>query len=159
MLDSFAAPCIVTHQALLSMRFSRQEDWSGLPFPSPVDLPHQGSNLCLLHWQADYLSLSHVGSLLKACTMLSCSGVSDSATAWTAACQALCPWGFSKQEYWSGLPLMPDAGNSLAVQQLRLGAFTTVSLGSILVRELKFLQLCSNLCNFKHGVSQTKTQT
>ena len=29
-------------QAPLSMRFSRQEYWSGLPFPSPGDLPHPG---------------------------------------------------------------------------------------------------------------------
>ena len=29
----------VAHQALLSMEFSRQEYWSGLPFPSPGDLP------------------------------------------------------------------------------------------------------------------------
>ena len=29
----------VAHQALLSMGFSRQEYWSGLPFPSPGDLP------------------------------------------------------------------------------------------------------------------------
>ena len=28
-----------THQATLSMGFPRQEDWSGLPFPSPRDLP------------------------------------------------------------------------------------------------------------------------
>ena len=28
-----------SHQAPLSMRFSRQEYWSGLPFPSPGDLP------------------------------------------------------------------------------------------------------------------------
>ena len=30
------------HQAPLSMGFSRQEHWSGLPFPSPEDLPHPG---------------------------------------------------------------------------------------------------------------------
>ena len=29
-------------QALLSLEFSRQEYWSGLPFPSPGDLPHPG---------------------------------------------------------------------------------------------------------------------
>ena len=29
-------------QASLSMRFSRQEYWSGLPFPSPGDLPNPG---------------------------------------------------------------------------------------------------------------------
>ena len=32
----------VAHQAPPSMGFSRQEYWSGLPFPSPGDLPHPG---------------------------------------------------------------------------------------------------------------------
>ena len=32
----FATPWIVAHQAPLSMEFSRQEYWSGLPFPSPL---------------------------------------------------------------------------------------------------------------------------
>ena len=32
----------VAHQAPLSMEFSRQEYRSGLPFPSPGDLPHPG---------------------------------------------------------------------------------------------------------------------
>ena len=32
-------PWIVAHQAPLSMGFSRQEYWSGLPFPFPGDLP------------------------------------------------------------------------------------------------------------------------
>ena len=40
-------------QASLSMEFSRQEYWSGLPFLSPGDLPHPVLNPCLLHWQAD----------------------------------------------------------------------------------------------------------
>ena len=35
-------PIDCTHQAPLSMGFSRQEYWSGLPFPSPGDLPHPG---------------------------------------------------------------------------------------------------------------------
>ena len=35
----------VAHQAPLSMRFSRQEYQSGLPFPSPGDLPHPGIEL------------------------------------------------------------------------------------------------------------------
>ena len=39
----------VVHQASLSMGFSKQEYWSGLPFPSPGDLPDQGSNSGLLH--------------------------------------------------------------------------------------------------------------
>ena len=41
MSDS-ATPWTVAHQAPLSMRFPRQEYWSGLPFPSPGDLPDPG---------------------------------------------------------------------------------------------------------------------
>ena len=38
----FVTPWTVAHQALLSMGFSRQEYWSGLPFPSPGNLPNPG---------------------------------------------------------------------------------------------------------------------
>ena len=38
----FAPPWTVAYQAPPSMRFSRQEYWSGLPFPSPGDLPNPG---------------------------------------------------------------------------------------------------------------------
>ena len=38
----FATPWTVVHQALPSMGFSRQEYWSGLPFPSPGELPDPG---------------------------------------------------------------------------------------------------------------------
>ena len=38
----FATPWTVVYQAPLSMGFSRQECWSGLPFPSPEDLPDPG---------------------------------------------------------------------------------------------------------------------
>ena len=38
----FATPCTVARQAHPSMEFSRQEYWSGLPFPSPGDLPDPG---------------------------------------------------------------------------------------------------------------------
>ena len=38
----FATPWTVDHQAPLSMGFPRQEYWSGLPFPSPGDLPDPG---------------------------------------------------------------------------------------------------------------------
>ena len=36
----FVTPWTVTYQAFLSMGFSRQEYWSGLPFPYPWDLPN-----------------------------------------------------------------------------------------------------------------------
>ena len=38
----FATPWTVAHQDPLSMGFSRQEHWSGLPCPPPGDLPHPG---------------------------------------------------------------------------------------------------------------------
>ena len=38
----FATPWTVACQAPLSMGFSTQEYWSGLPFPSPEDLPNPG---------------------------------------------------------------------------------------------------------------------
>ena len=41
----FAIPQSVTRQAPLSMRFSRQEHWSGLPFPSPGDFSDSGIKL------------------------------------------------------------------------------------------------------------------
>ena len=64
------------HQAPPSLGFSRQERWSGLPFPSPV-------HACMLS------HLSHV----QFCVIL-----------WTAAHQAPPSTGFSRQEYWSRLP-------------------------------------------------------
>ena len=38
----FVTPWTVAHQAPPSMGFIRQEYWSGLPFPSPGDLPNPG---------------------------------------------------------------------------------------------------------------------
>ena len=40
--DDSVTPGTAARQAPLSMEFSRQEYWSGLPFPSPGDLPHPG---------------------------------------------------------------------------------------------------------------------
>ena len=45
----FVTPWTVAHQVPLSVRFSRHEYWSGLPFPSPRDFPDPGLNPCLLH--------------------------------------------------------------------------------------------------------------
>ena len=70
---------MAAHQAPLSLGFSKQEHWSGLPFPSPM---HESEK-----WK------------------WSCTVVSDSATPWTAAYQALPSTGFSRQEYWSGVPV------------------------------------------------------
>ena len=42
LVQLFATPWTVAYQAPPSMEFSRQECWSGLPFPSPGDLPDPG---------------------------------------------------------------------------------------------------------------------
>ena len=67
---------MAAHQAPLSLGFSREEYWSGLPFPSPM----------------------------HACMLSRFSRVWLSETLWTAAHQAPLSTGFSRQEYWSGLP-------------------------------------------------------
>ena len=95
-------------QALLSMGFSRQEYWSGLPCPSPV-----------IKYE-----VSEVKSLSRDRLF---------ATPWTAACQALLSMGFSRQEYWSGLSSpsprdLPNPGiepTSLISPALAGGFFTT----------------------------------
>ena len=49
-------------QAPLSLGFSRQEYWSGLPRPPPEDLPDPDIKPASPAWQADSLPLSHLGS-------------------------------------------------------------------------------------------------
>ena len=68
-----ATPETAAHQAPLSLGFSKQEHWSGLPFPSPM------------HKSEKWKWSRSVGS--------------DSATPWTAAYQAPPSMGFSRQEY------------------------------------------------------------
>ena len=79
-----ATPQTAAHQALLSLGFSRQGYWSGLPFSSPM-------HACML----SYFS----------CVRLY-------VTLWTATHQAPLSSGFSRQEYWSGLPFpSPENGD------------------------------------------------
>ena len=69
----------------------------------------QGLNLHLLHWQADYLPPSHQGSKeWMCCAVLSRSVMSDSLQPHALEpARLLCPWGFCRQEYWTGLPCPP----------------------------------------------------
>ena len=55
-------PWTVVHQAPLSVGFSRQEYWSGLPFPSPGDLPDPGVKPQSPAFQADSLPFELQGS-------------------------------------------------------------------------------------------------
>ena len=83
----FATPWTVAYQDPPSMGFSRQEYWRGLPFPSPGDLPDPG--------------IEPGSPTLK---VKSLSHVQLFATPWTVAYQDPPSMGFSRQEYWSGLP-------------------------------------------------------
>ena len=58
----FATPWTVAHQAPLSIGFSRQESWSGLPCPPPGDLPNPGIEPRSPTLQADNLSSEPQGS-------------------------------------------------------------------------------------------------
>ena len=106
---------------LQSMGFSRQEYWSGLPFPSPGDLPNPGIKPGSLALQADSLpaelpgkSRGNISQHNKSsyqsvqgthCAVLSRSVVSDSLKPHgLEPARLLCPWGFSRQEYCSELP-------------------------------------------------------
>ena len=51
----FATPSAIAYEAPLSMELSRQEYWSGLPFPSPGDLPNPGIEPRSPSLQADAL--------------------------------------------------------------------------------------------------------
>ena len=52
----------VVCQVPVSMGFLRQECWSGLPFPPPVDHPDSGIEFTSPVWQAHSLPLSHQGN-------------------------------------------------------------------------------------------------
>ena len=79
-----ATPLTAAHEAHLSLGFSRQEHWSGLPFPSPM---HKSES-----------------EVVQSCPTV--------ATPWTAAYQAPPSMGFSRQKYWSGVPLPSPLVNS-----------------------------------------------
>ena len=73
-MSNSATPLTIAHQAPLSMRFSRQEYWStsGVPFPSPGDLPDPGKELgfpalaggFFYHW-ATRKDQNGIGGLIK----------------------------------------------------------------------------------------------
>ena len=174
-----ATPQTAAHQAPQSLGFSRQERWSGLPFPSPIhesekwkwsrsvvsdslwphglqptrllcpwDFPGKSTGVgchCLLQKCLDWCIIYPAAKSLQSCPTL-CDPIDGSppgspvpgilqartlewvaisfcnawkwkvkvkslsrvwlvATPWTAAHQAPLSLGFSRQEYWSGVPL------------------------------------------------------
>ena len=90
-------------QAPLPMGFFRQEDWSGLPFPTPGHLPNLGTE------PASLGSLPLVGRFFttKPPVLSRFSCVRLFVTLWTVAHQVPLSMGFSRQEYWCGLLCSP----------------------------------------------------
>ena len=106
----------VAHQAPLPRGFSRQGYCSGLPFPSPGDLPDPGIEAGSPALQADSLPTELQGKLNdnKLCAQ-SLSYIQLFEILWTIARQASLSMGFSRQGYLSGLPCplpgdLPDSG-------------------------------------------------
>ena len=124
----FTTPWTATYQALPSMGFSRQEYWSEVPLPSPLVWPAAAAakslQSCPTLWDPRDGSLpgSSVPGILQSRTLewvtisfskawewkvkvKSLSRVQPSATPRTTAYQAPPSMGFSKQVYWSRVPL------------------------------------------------------
>ena len=104
----FTAPQTVACQALCPWSFPGKNTSVGCHFLLQGIFLTQGSNphfLCLLCLQADSLPL--VPPEEKWSEVKSLSHVQLFVTPWTVAYQALPSMGFSSQEYWSGLPVLP----------------------------------------------------
>ena len=103
MSDS-ATPWTAALQAPLSMEFSKQEYWSGLPFPFPGDLPDSGIESGSPALAGEFFTTNTTWETVRLF-----------ATPWTVAYHAPPSMGFSSQECWSGLPFpspgdLPDPG-------------------------------------------------
>ena len=95
----FVTPWTIAYQAPPSLGFSRLEYWSGLPFPSPGDLPNPGIEPGSPTFQADALTSeppgksealhkNHRAQGVQISSVQSLSHVRLFATSWTAAHQA-----------------------------------------------------------------------
>ena len=106
----FATPWTVAYQAPPSMGFSRQECWSGVPLPSPGDLPNPGIEHRSPALRADASPFEPPGKTTHVCILSRFSCVRLFVTPRTVAYQAPPSMGFSRQECSSGLPL-PSPGD------------------------------------------------
>ena len=110
-MSSSATLSTVACQALLFMGFFREEYWSGLPFPPPVDLPKPGIaplSLVSAALAGGFFTTEPPGKPLNVYMLLLLlshfSRVRLCVTPEMAAHQAPPSLGFSRQEHWSGLP-------------------------------------------------------
>ena len=90
-------------------------EWVAMPSSRGSSQPRElnPSLLRLLHWQAGSLPLVTPGKPISSmcCAVLSHLVMSDSLQPHRLQpARLLCPWGFSRQDYWSGLPCPPPGG-------------------------------------------------
>ena len=126
-----ATPWTAAFQAPLSMGFSRQEYWSGVPLPSPSN------------------ASKHTRIYIHTHTYLVASVVSDSV--WPhglyIAHQAPLSMGFSRWEYWSGLPCppsghLPDPGIKSRYPALHVASSSLSQWGSLYI----YIYVCVCVC-------------
>ena len=102
----FVTPWTVACQVPLSMEFSRLGYWSGLPFPSWGGLLNPWIELMSLASPAlagGFLLLCHLGILSCVCVLITQLCL-PFCVPMDFGCKAPLSVGFSRQEYWSGLP-------------------------------------------------------
>ena len=103
-------------------------------------------------------------SLPLSLVCVSCLVVSDSATPWTVAHQAPLSMGFSRQEYWSGLPFpspgdLLDPGTEPGSPTLQADSLPSEPAGKLTKVKVKVVQSCPTLCDpmdLVHGVLQAR---
>ena len=98
------------HQDLLSMGFPRQEYWSGLPFPSPGDLPDPEIKPGSPALAGRVFTTEPPGKPYRRTCACMLRRVPLLVNPWTVACQTPLSMGFSRQDYWDALPC-PPPGN------------------------------------------------
>ena len=134
----FLTPWTVAHRTPLSMGFSRQEYYSGLTFPSLKDLPHPEIKL------ASLISPALAGSFFTTITTFEAPVYSSLCVCLVAqSCPTLCnpmptlllcPWGFSRQESWSGQRIyspgdLPNPGTEQGSPALQVDSLPAQLLG------------------------------
>ena len=131
------------------MEYPRPEYWSGLPFPSPGDLPNPSTKptswqAILYHWALFKLTQCYMST---ACMCAKSLQSRLTVTVWTTACQAPLSTGFSRQEYWSELPC-PSPGDPPSPGIEPVSLMSPVLAGS-------FFTTCAMLYLNKAGGSET----
>ena len=111
----FANPWMIANQAPPSMEFSRQEYLSGLPCPSPGDLPNPGINPGSPALQADTLPSEPPGKPQFYAYLLNCTGI----PMWVSGVESTCHAGDLGSI--SGWGRSPGGGNDNPLQFSCLG--------------------------------------